>query len=152
MIVFDLSCGTGHVFEAWFGSSVDYEDQRARGLVACPICGATEVDKAVMAPNVAPKGNSQPANMPVPMQGGTPAPAQMKAMLAALARAQAKILEGSEHVGSRFASEARAIHDGDAPERPIHGEATLQEAKALIEEGVPVAPLPLPIVPPESAH
>jgi hypothetical protein len=73
-------------------------------------------------------------------------------MLAALARAQAKILEGSEHVGSRFASEARAIHDGDAPERPIHGEATVQEAKALIEDGVPVAPLPLPIVPPESAH
>jgi len=152
MIVFDLSCGSGHVFEAWFGSSTDYEDQRARGLVACPICGVTEVDKAVMAPNVAPKGNSQPANLPVPMRGGAPAPAEMKAMLAALARAQAKILEGSEHVGSRFASEARAIHDGDAPERPIHGEATVQEAKALIEEGVPVAPLPLPILPPESAH
>jgi len=152
MIVFDLSCRTGHVFEAWFGSSADYEDQRARGLVGCPICGATQVDKAVMAPNVAPKGNSQSANLPVPMQAGTPPPAEMKAMLAALAKAQAKILEGSEHVGSRFASEARAIHDGDAPERPIHGEATVQEAKALIEEGVPVAPLPLPIVPPERSH
>ena len=109
MIVFDLSCGTGHVFEAWFGSSADYEDQRARGLLACPICGATEVDKAVMAPNVAPKGNSQAANVPVPMQAGAPAPAEMKAMLAALARAQAKMLEGSEHVGSRFATEARAL-------------------------------------------
>jgi hypothetical protein len=150
MIVFDLACTTGHVFEAWFGSSTDYEDQRTRGLVACPICGSTEVNKAVMAPNVAPKGNSQVAA--IPMQAGAPAPAEMKAMLAALARAQAKLLEGSEHVGSRFASEARAIHDGDAPERPIHGQATPQEAKALIEEGVPVAPLPLPIVPPESAH
>lgn len=150
MIVFDLSCGAGHVFEAWFGSSVDYEDQRARGLVACPICGATDVAKAVMAPNVAPKGNAQ--GVAVPMQSGTPAPAELKAMLAALAKAQAKMLEGSEHVGKRFASEARAIHDGDAPDRPIHGEATVQEAKALIEEGVPVAPLPLPIVPPDSTH
>jgi hypothetical protein len=150
MIVFDLSCGAGHVFEAWFGSSADYEDQRGRGLVACPICGATEVAKAVMAPNVAPKGNSQAAT--VPMQSGTPTPAEMKAVLAALARAQAKMLEGSEHVGNRFASEARAIHDGDAPDRPIHGQATAQEAKALIEDGVPVAPLPLPIVPPDRAH
>jgi hypothetical protein len=150
MIVFDLSCGAGHVFEAWFGSSADYEDQRGRGLVACPICGATEVVKAVMAPNVAPKGNSQAAT--VPMQSGTPTPAEMKAVLAALARVQAKMLEGSEHVGNRFASEARAIHDGDAPDRPIHGEATAQEAKALIEEGVPVTPLPLPIVPPDRAH
>jgi hypothetical protein len=150
MIVFDLSCGAGHVFEAWFGSSADYEDQRGRGLVACPICGATEVVKAVMAPNVAPKGNGQAAT--VPMQSGTPTPAEMKAVLAALARVQAKMLEGSEHVGNRFASEARAIHDGDAPDRPIHGEATAQEAKALIEEGVPVTPLPLPIVPPDRAH
>ena len=151
MIVFDLSCGTGHVFEAWFGSSADFEDQRGRGLVACPICGETGVEKAVMAPNVSPKGNrGVPA---VPMQaGGVPAPAEMKAMLAALAKAQAKALEGSEHVGSRFASEARAIHVGDAPERAIHGQATAQEAKSLIEDGVPVAPLPLPIVPPDTAH
>lgn len=150
MIVFDLGCSAGHVFEAWFGSSADYDEQRARGLIACPICDTIEVGKAVMAPNVAPKGNSQPRA--VPMRGGAPAPAEMKAMLAALAKAQAKLLEGSEHVGSRFASEARAIHDGDAPERPIHGQASPQEAKALIEEGVPVAPLPLPIVPPDSAH
>lgn len=150
MIVFDLACGGGHVFEAWFGSSGDYEDQRARGLVSCPICGAADVEKAVMAPNVAPKGNS--ANALVPMRGGAPRPAEMKAMLQALARAQAKALEGSEHVGSRFAEEARAIHDGDAPGRPIHGQATVQEAKALIDDGVPVAPLPLPIVPPEASH
>ena len=150
MIVFDLACGQGHVFEAWFGSSGDYEDQRTRGLVACPVCGAGDVAKAAMAPNVAPKGNR--AGPPVPMQGGTPPPAEAKAMLAALARAQAKMLEGSEHVGPRFAAEARAIHDGDAPERQIHGQATRAEAKALIEEGVAVMPLPLPVVPPEISH
>ncbi len=120
MIVFDLACGGGHVFEAWFGSSADYDDQRGRNLVACPICGLSEVDKAVMAPNVGPKGN-QIIAAPGPMRGGAPAPAEMKAMLAALARAQAKALEGSEHVGTRFAVESRAIHDGDAPERAIPG-------------------------------
>jgi hypothetical protein len=150
MIVFDLSCTQGHVFEAWFGSSADYEDQRARGLVSCPICGGSDVAKAVMAPNVGAKGNR--ASAPVPMQSATPAPAEMKQVLAALAKVQARMLEGSEHVGKRFADEARAIHDGDAPERPIHGEATQAEAKALIEDGVPVAALPLPVVPPDSAH
>ena len=151
MIVFDLKCGAGHVFEAWFGSSADYEDQRARNLVSCPICGAGEVSKAVMAPNVGAKGNRAAATRPV-RSGGAPAPAEMKTMLTALARAQARLLEGSEHVGKRFADEARAIHDGDAPERPIHGQATHAEAKSLIEEGVPVAPLPLPIVPPDTTN
>jgi hypothetical protein len=148
MIVFDLACGQRHVFEAWFGSTEDYESQRARGLVACPICGATEIGKAVMAPNVAPKGNQ--GNGIVPMQAG--APAEMKKMLAALAKAQAQLLEKSEHVGAKFASEARAIHEGDAPERAIHGQATHEEAKALVEDGVPVAPLPLPVVPPDTTH
>ena len=151
MIVFDLSCRLGHVFEVWFGSSADYEDQRKRRLVACPMCGATDVDKAVMAPNVAAKGNQAAPTVPM-RSGGEPTPAEMKAALAILAKAQAKLLEGSEHVGSRFASEARAIHEGDAPKRLIHGQATREEAKALIEEGVPVAPLPLPIVPPDRTH
>lgn len=151
MIVFDLGCSAGHVFEAWFGSSADYEDQRERGLVSCPMCGAREVRKAVMAPNVAAKGNRAAAT--VPMRGGpAPAPAEMKAVLAALAKAQARMLEGSEHVGRRFADEARAIHDGDAPERAIHGVATPDEAKALLDDGVPVAALPLPIAPPGSTH
>lgn len=154
MIVFDLSCPADHVFEAWFGSTADYEQQRARGLVSCPVCGSGEVEKAVMAPNVAPKGNAGgggAARLPVRGgKGGEPSPAEMKAMLAALARAQARALENSEHVGPRFAEEARAIHAGDAPERLIHGQATAEEAKALVEEGVPVAPLPLPIVPPDA--
>ena len=151
MIVFDLACADGHVFEAWFGSSADYEEQRARGLVACPICGDSDIAKAVMAPNVSAKGNR--SSKPVPIRsGGPPAPAEMKAMLTALAKAQAKILEGSEHVGARFADEARAIHDGDAPERAIHGQATVEEARSLVEDGVPVMPLPLPVVPPEVSH
>ena len=150
MIVFDLGCPTGHVFEAWFGSSADYEDQRARGLVTCPLCGAGEIAKAVMAPAVAAKGNSKAL---VPMRSkGPPAPAEVKAMLARLAQVQAKMLEGSEHVGPRFAAEARAIHAGDKPERVIHGQATIAEAKALAEDGVPVAPLPLPMPPPASTH
>jgi len=151
MIVFDLSCGAGHVFEAWFGSSADYEDQRARGLVACPLCGDKAIGKAVMAPNVGAKGNRATATVPM-KSGGPPAPVEVKAMLAALARAQAKVLEGSEHVGARFADEARAIHDGDAPERPIHGQATAAEARGLVEDGVPVMPLPLPVVPPDLAN
>jgi len=151
MIVFDLACGQGHVFEAWFGSSADYESQRERALVSCPICGGSEIGKAVMAPNVGAKGNR--ASAIVPMRNESlAAPADLKAALAALAKAQAKALEGSEHVGPRFAAEARAIHDGDAPERAIHGQATAQEAKALVEDGVPVVPLPLPVVPPGMSH
>src|SRR6478609_7284430 len=105
MIVFDLACTSGHVFEAWFGTTDDFEDQRKRGLVSCLMCGVKDVAKAVMAPNVGPKGNQAPA-LPaagtVPMQAGKPAPAEMKAMLAALAKAQAEILSNSEHVGRRF--------------------------------------------------
>jgi hypothetical protein len=133
MIVFDLACGGGHVFEAWFGSAGDYDSQRERGLVSCPVCGDGGIDKAPMAPRISAKG------------GGGPTPEQAKAMMRALATAQAKALEGSEHVGRRFATEARAIHDGVAEARPIHGQATLAEAKALAADGVPVAPLPLPV-------
>ncbi len=153
MIVFDLGCDRSHVFEAWFGSSEDYESQRARGLVSCPICGSAEVTKAVMAPAVGTKSNQlAPArpSKPVPMMAGEgPAPAEIKAMLAQLAEMQAKALEKSEDVGGRFASEARAIHEGDAPERLIHGQATIADAKSLIEDGIGVMPLPLPIVPPK---
>ncbi len=153
MIVFDLACGqAGHVFEAWFGSTDDYESQSRRGLVACPICGDKNVAKAVMAPNVAPKGNSRPATTtslakPAP---ATPGPAALKSLMAKLAEAQRQALEGSEHVGRRFADEARAIHHGEAKQRAIHGIATPVEAKALIEDGIDVAPLPFPVRPPNS--
>ena len=143
MIIFDLKCTPeGHVFEAWFGSSEDYEGQRARGLVSCPLCGSGDIDKAPMAPAVGAKGN----------QADGPAPAQMKALLGAMADAQKKMLETSEHVGPRFADEARAIHLGEAEARAIHGQATPQQADELREEGVPVAPLPFPVIPPDETN
>jgi hypothetical protein len=142
MIVFDLKCANAHVFEAWFGSSGDFEDQRARNLVACPICGDGGIDKAVMAPNVGAKGNQQ----------AQIAPAAMKAAMAALAQAQSKALEGSEWVGASFAGRARAMHVGEEDHAPIHGQATIAEAKALADDGIPVAPLPLPVVPPEACN
>lgn len=142
MIVFDLRCDGGHVFESWFGSSADYADQKERGLVRCPLCDSASVEKAVMAPNVAAKGNQRTTT------GADP----MKAALAALAKAQEKALEGSEWVGSRFADRARAMHLGEEATAPIHGQATPQEARALVEEGVPVAPLPLPVVPPSARN
>jgi hypothetical protein len=145
MIVFDLKCSGGHVFEAWFGSSADYESQRERALIACPLCGDSTIDKAVMAPNVAAKGNRRAE----PATGGKP---DAKAMIAALAAAQAKMLEGSSYVGLAFADKARAMHLGEEAHAPIHGQASVEEAKALIEEGVPVAPLPLPVVPPEQRN
>ena len=148
MIIFDLKCGSGgHVFEAWFGSSEDWESQKARGLVSCPLCGAGEVEKAVMAPNVAPKGNRMPAATRAP-ELFSGAPERVKAMLAAAAAIQRKMLENSESVGARFAEEARAIHLGEAEARAIHGHATRAEAESLIDEGVPVAPLPFPVAEP----
>ncbi len=148
MIVFDLVCApSGHVFEAWFGSSSAFEEQRGRGLVACPMCGSDEVAKAPMAPAVGAKGNaSSPSTPPESLFGG--APEEVKTMLAAAAALQKSLLAGSEGVGPRFASEARAIHLGEADPRPIHGEATRAEAESLIEEGVAIAPLPFPVIPP----
>ena len=140
MIVFDLRCPGGHVFEAWFASSAAYEAQRADGLISCAVCGDTDVEKAVMAPNVGAKGNAAPV------------PAEAKAAIARLAAVQAKMLEGSEWVGSRFAERARAMHEGEAPEASIHGRATVAEAKALVDDGVPVAALPLPVVPPAARN
>ncbi|PXA90238.1 DUF1178 domain-containing protein [Nostoc sp. 3335mG] len=142
MIVFDLRCGNAHVFEAWFASSDAYADQRGRGLIQCPVCNDATIEKAVMAPNIAPKGD-RPSGPP---------PEAMKAALQALAQAQQAALSNSEWVGTAFADRARAMHVGDAAPAAIHGQATRAEAKALVEEGVPVAPLLLPVVPPEQAN
>lgn len=161
MIVFDLACRqAGHVFEIWFGSSADYEDQKARGLVTCPYCGSADVDKAVMAPNVAAKGNSRvqakdeaAPSARLPAAANVATPAQFKEMVTKIAEMQAKMLEGSDYVGTRFAEEARSMHQGEQDVRPIHGQTTPEEAKALIEEGVPVAPLLLlPVTPPKSRN
>jgi hypothetical protein len=129
MIVFDLRCeDSGDVFEAWFQSSADFEKQKKRGLVQCPACQSTRIAKAPMAPRVPAKSAESP--------------------LARLAAAQAKALENSEWVGDRFAEEARAIHVGDSKARPVHGHATPAEAKSLVDEALPVPPLPRPVVPP----
>jgi hypothetical protein len=154
MIVFDLSCTHGHRFEGWFGSSADYEDQRARGLLSCPHCGADEVSKAPMAPAVPAKGNSKPETLPAetrPM-ANTPMPPEVQKALAALAKAQAEALRNSTWVGEKFAEETRKMHYGERDEAPIHGQASLAEAKALIEEGVPVAALPFPVAPPDKLN
>ena len=137
MIVFDLRCGAGHVFEGWFGSSADYEAQRGRGLVSCPICGAAEIEKAPMAPRLAGKA-----------QGEAPGPETVKAMLAEMATLQKKLLEKSDNVGDRFPDEARAIHLGEAEARAIHGRATREDAAELLEDGIPVSPLLFPLAEP----
>jgi hypothetical protein len=144
LIIFDLKCASGHVFEAWFGSSADYDDQQGRGLVACPLCSSADVAKAPMAPAVPAKGNSRPA----PPELFSGAPGEVKAMLAAAAALQKKMLAQSEGVGDRFADEARAIHLGEAEARAIHGRATREQAQGLVEDGIPVAPLPFPVAEP----
>lgn len=142
MIVFDLSCDNAHVFEAWFGSSDDYEKQKAAGLVSCPICDSANVDKAVMAPRISPKGN----------RDVRPTPETAKEMLRLMAKAQSEALAQSDYVGPRFADEARAIHLGEAAQRSIYGEATREDTQALIEEGISVAPLIFPVAPPGKAN
>lgn len=148
MIVFDLQCSAGgHVFEAWFGSTADYEEQCERGLVECPLCGCGDIRKAPMAPALALGGWGGEASGEAPGEVG-----RAKAALSALAAAQARALAGSTWVGKRFATEARAMHSGEVEVRPVHGLATLADAASLAAEGIAVAPLPLPVVPPEDAN
>lgn len=131
MIRYALRCGAGHGFESWFQSSAAYDGLLRAGQLACPVCGSVTVEKALMAPSVK-------AEAPGARPLATPADPREQA-LAALRR---HVEENSDYVGMGFASEARAIHAGDAPERAIYGEARPEEARALIEDGIPVAPLP----------
>ena len=128
MIRYALTCANDDQFEGWFSSSADYDDQEQRGLISCPVCGSAEIRKAPMAPAVARSREGESS-----------------AEIAAKVRQHIK--EKFDYVGDGFADEARAIHDGDAPDRPIWGEATPEEAKSLAEEGLPVAPLPAPFAP-----
>ena len=133
MIVFDLQCHEGcDPFEVWFRSSTDYDEQRARGLVQCPLCQSTNVAKAPMAPRVPKKGSGN--------------------SLVRLAGLQAEMLKNSRWVGDKFADTARAMHSGEVEPEQVHGSATLEQAKSLVDEGVPVAPLPLPVVPPNQVN
>jgi len=139
MIRFSLRCAKAHDFESWFASGAAYHTLRNSGHVTCPVCGDAGVEKALMAPAV-----SVAASHPAPAVADRAAsPAPPDAALAAKLQALRKHVEAnSDYVGLKFAAEARAMHLGDAPERPIHGEAKIADARALIEEGVPVAPLP----------
>lgn len=142
MIAFDLRCGRGHVFEAWFASSSAYEDQRERRLVSCPYCDDQAIEKAVMAPNIV-TGRSD--------RDG-PSQAERKALIATLADAQARLIENSTYVGGDFADRARAMSVGDEKPAPIYGEATASEAKGLADEGIAIARLPFPVVPPSASN
>lgn len=153
MIVFDLKCGDGHVFEAWFANSEAFIDQQQRGLLACPICNSTHVEKAVMAPNVAPKGNQRSNAPSVPAVIENPAsPPEVKEVLSKLAAMQAALLEKSEWVGRDFASKARAMDAGEIDQTLIHGQTTPEEARELLDEGIAVTPLLFPVVPPEKQN
>jgi hypothetical protein len=133
LIVFDLHClDGGETFEAWFRSGSDYDAQRSGGLVECPFCRSTNIAKAPMAPRVPRKGSTNP--------------------LAKLAAAQAEMLKHSRWVGEEFTDTARAMHSGDVEPEQVHGHATLQQAKSLADDGVPVAPLPLPVIPPDQVN
>lgn len=132
MIKYALACDHAHQFEGWFGSSSDYDDQAARGLLECPVCGARGVLKQIMAPAVA--GTKA--------RGDRPADPKLREMMSALGEARRQVEENFDYVGDRFAKEARDIHEGRSEERGIYGEATPQEVKALVQDGVPVAPLP----------
>jgi hypothetical protein len=134
VIIFDLRCKDGcAVFEGWFDSSADFEQQFERGLVECPYCGSPKIGKAPMAPRVSRSGGSQPAATD---------------LLAQVAALQARMLSNSEWVGSDLPDTARAMHLGEIEKRQVHGEASADEARSLIEEGVPILPLPLPVIPP----
>lgn len=136
MIRYALKCDQTHGFEAWFGSSSDYDDQAARGLVECPFCGSNRVEKAVMAPAVGGARQADPASdMAVRMQ---------TVMMAAAREVRAHVEANFDYVGDAFAREARDIHEGRSEKREIYGEATGAEVKALREDGVPCAALPAP--------
>ena len=143
MIRYSMTCKAGHGFDSWFQNAAAFGALQAAGQLACPVCGLAEVEKALMAPAVVPGRSTAPAVPSMPSAPGRPLldgpQSELEAAIAALRR---QIEENSDYVGLNFAAEARRMHDGDAPARAIHGEARPDEARALIEDGVPVAPLP----------
>ena len=141
MIRFALRCDKEHRFESWFGSGDDYERLRGQGLISCAVCGSGAVEKDLMAPHIgtgAGPRDAAPSGPPAPPSLSAPASPAEKA----LSELRAKIEARSENVGRDFAAEARRIHAGEAPARPIIGEARVPEARALVEEGIAVLPLP----------
>ena len=148
MIRYTLRCEQDHSFESWFQNSAAYDSQVKRKLVTCPVCSSTKVEKAIMAPRiVSKKGRDKAAPVEAPAEA--PASESTSLMMAQERELRAKIKELRDHivknadnVGERFANEARAMHYGDKEHRPIYGEASPDEAKSLIDEGIEVSPLP----------
>ncbi|HVX92035.1 MAG TPA: DUF1178 family protein [Xanthobacteraceae bacterium] len=152
MIRYALACENGHAFESWFQSSAAYDKQAARGLVVCPTCGSTEVEKSIMAPNLA-RSSERTRAITMPDAGGLAAPnaAAPITMISPAEqefRAQLKklrdhLIKNAEYVGPRFPEEARKMHYGEIEHRSIYGEASPDDAKALHEEGIEFHPLPV---------
>jgi hypothetical protein len=145
MIRFALRCARGHEFETWFQSGAVFDAQAKAGLIACPLCRATEVSKAIMAPAVASRARIEPSESAPKTKSQTAVALfgqrdlELRAMINAFRK---RVFEVAEDVGTGFAEEARKIHDGLVPERAIHGQAKYEEARALLEEGVAILPLP----------
>lgn len=144
MIKFTLKCDHDHQFESWFQSASAFDKLEAAGMISCAICGSTSVEKALMAPSVRASRESGHAT-----DRSTHAPSRLAApsddRARAIAALKKQVEENSEYVGLKFAAQARDMHDGLTPQRAIHGEARPEEARKLMEDGVPV--LPLPFVP-----
>jgi hypothetical protein len=133
MIRYALTCDHGHDFEGWFGASADFDDQAARGLLACPLCASQAVRKQIMAPAVS--GTKA--------RGVEGPPAAARAMMMeAMGEVRRHVEANFDYVGDSFAAEARAIHEGTSEARGIYGEASPTQVKALVADGVPIAPLP----------
>lgn len=142
MIRYTLKCEQAHVFESWFQNAGAFETLRDGGHIACPECGAVTREKAVMAPRVRTSRAGAPADPAPPSDPAQRPLAPADKSEKALAALRSEIERNSDYVGTRFATEARRMHDGDIPQRSIHGEARLDEARKLLESGVPIAPLP----------
>jgi hypothetical protein len=153
MIRYSLRCERGHAFESWFQSSSAYESQEKRKLVSCPSCGSVKVERAIMAPQIVSKKGREIA-APAPAESAAPAEmattestpllmAQERELRAKLKELRDHITKNADNVGERFPNEARKMHYGDIEHRPIYGEASPDEARALIDEGVEVSPLPV---------
>jgi len=146
MIQYALKCREGHSFDSWFQSAKAYDKLSSAGLVTCSVCGCTHVEKAIMTPRVRPARQTEERLTTAQQTKDGAASADAGTtdvdVEKALGELRRKVEENSDYVGKEFVSEARKIHLGEAPERSIYGEARLEDAKALVEDGVPVAPLP----------
>ena len=141
MIRYTMRCTNGHDFDGWFRSSEGFDTLHAAGNVACTACGATNVEKSLMSPSLSAAADRGKPKAPTALAKGDLTTPKSE-VEAALAKLRQDIESTSDYVGLSFADEARAMHDGTKPHRAIHGEAKPAEAKRLIEDGVPIAPLP----------